>query len=290
MIDRHHALLRSAISDGGGIVVSTEGDAFFAVFIDAREAVLAAAEAQRRLAAEGWPQDGAVRVRMGLHTGMGRLGGDDYAGVEVNRAARISSAGHGGQVLVSASTADLVTTALPVGLSLRDVGAIMLKGFDDAQPVSQLEIRELPIEFPPLRADRPGYLPEPLTSFLGRDTVGHALRLVREERLVTLTGPGGTGKTRISTEAARQLQPEFRGGAWFVRLETIRDRSLVLPEDRGPHRRAGRTGPAHGRSDRQRRRRYADAGGARQPGAGHRSRPGPRATTGANAWTAHPCQ
>lgn len=230
VIDRHHALLRAAITDGGGVVVSTEGDAFFAVFIDPLEAVLASAEAQRRLAAEDWPQDSSVRVRMGLHTGIGRLGGDDYAGVEVNRAARISSAGHGGQVLVSASTADLVTSTLPDALSLRDLGAIMLKDFEDAQPVSQLEIEELTSEFPPLRAKRPGYLPEPLTSFLGRETVGITVRLVREQRLVTLTGPGGTGKTRISIEAARRLQPEFRGGAWFVPLETIRDRSLVLPE------------------------------------------------------------
>ena len=218
LIDRHHALLRAAITDGGGIVVSTEGDAFFAVFVEPLEAVLAAAEAQRRLAAEGWPQDIALRVRMGVHTGIGRLGGDDYAGVEVNRAARISSAGHGGQVLVSASTADLVATALPAGLGLRDLSAIMLKDLQDAQPDAQLEIREPPSEFPPLRADRPGYLPEPLTSVLGRETVGVAVGLVRERRLVTLTGPGGTGKTRISIEAARRLQSEFQGGAWFVRL------------------------------------------------------------------------
>lgn len=228
-IDRHHRILRAAITEAGGIVVSTEGDAFFAVFTEPRQAVAAAISAQRRLADASWPQDAAVRVRMGLHHGIGRLGGDDYAGVEVNRAARIANAGHGGQVLLSEATAEAIGADLPAGSGLRDLGAIMLKDFEIAEPVLQLETEGLPIDFPPLRADRPGYLPEPLTSFLGRDTVPAAVELVREQRLVTLTGPGGTGKTRISIEAARQLQPEFRGGAWFVRLETITERELVLP-------------------------------------------------------------
>ncbi len=230
VIDRHHRLLRSAIGAAGGIVVSTEGDAFFAVFTEPAGAVVAAIAGQRTLAGERWPEGADVRVRMGLHTGIGRLGGDDYAGADVNRTSRISSAGHGGQVLLSQSTAEAVAGELPAGSALRDLGAIMLKDFEDAQPVWQLEIDGLRTEFPPLRAERPGYLPEPLTSFVGRDTVAIAVGLVREQRLVTLTGPGGTGKTRISIEAARQLQPEFHGGAWFVRLETIRDRSLVLPE------------------------------------------------------------
>lgn len=230
VIDRHHRILRDAITEADGIVVSTEGDAFFAVFTEPLQAVIAAAAGQRRLAEERWPQDAAVRVRMGLHTGIGRLGGDDYAGVEVNRASRVSGAGHGGQVLLSETTAASLAGELPPGLGVLDLGAIMLKDFEDALSVSQLEVAGLPTEFPPLRADRPGNLPQPLTSFLGRDTVADAVRLVREQRLVTLTGPGGTGKTRISIEAARQLQAEFRGGAWFVRLETIRDRSLVMPE------------------------------------------------------------
>ena len=229
LIDRHHDLLRSTIEGGGGTVVSTEGDAFFAVFSEPLEAVSAAAAAQRRLAAEPWPGDALVRVRMGLHTGIGRLGGDDYAGVEVNRAARISGAGHGGQVLLSASTAALVSGGLPDGLGTRDLGAIMLKDFEDAEVVRQLEMQDLPGDFPPLRAARPGHLPQPLTSFVGRGEVERAVSLVRQRRLVTLTGPGGTGKTRLSIEAASGLQPEFRGGAWFVPLETIRDRALVLP-------------------------------------------------------------
>ncbi len=230
VIDRHHALMRRAITDGGGTVISTEGDAFFAVFVDPLEAVVAAADAQRHLAREAWPRGPAVRVRMGLHTGLARRGGDDYAGVEVNRAARISGAGHGGQVLVSASTAGHVADTLPDGLGLRDLGAIVLKDFEVGQRIWQLEIAGLPHEFPPLRAVRPGRLPQPLTSFLGRDEVDRTARLVRERRLVTLTGPGGTGKTRVSIEAARELQPEFAGGTWFVPLETIRDRALVLPE------------------------------------------------------------
>ena len=189
----HAALVRVAIAEHAGEVVRTEGDAFFAVFTDPLGAVVAATTGQQRLAAERWPQDVAVRVRMGLHTGVGRLGGDDYAGLEVNRASRISSAGHGGQVLLSAATAEAVASRLPAELSVHDLGAIMLKDFEHAQPVFGLEIAGLSSEFPPLRADRPGYLPEPLTSFLGRDTVADAVRLVREQRLVTLTGPGGTG-------------------------------------------------------------------------------------------------
>ena len=231
VIDRHHQVMRASIADFDGVVVSTEGDAFFAVFREATLAIGAAAQAQRGLAAEPWPKDCDVRVRMGLHTGAGHLGGDDYAGVDVNRAARISDAGHGGQVLLSEATAKLVGGALPGDLALRDLGAILLKDFEQGETVLQLDITGQPSEFPPLRAERPGWLPAPLTTFLGREAeIDQVAELVATRRLVTLTGPGGTGKTRLSIETARRLQPRFPGGAWFVPLEAIREPALVLPQ------------------------------------------------------------
>ncbi|MFV2063893.1 MAG: adenylate/guanylate cyclase domain-containing protein [Chloroflexota bacterium] len=231
VIDRHHAIMRDAFAACGGVVVSTEGDAFFAVFIDPVQAVVGTINAQRALAAESWPEGVQLRVRMGLHTGAGRRGGDDYAGIDVNRAARVSNAGHGGQVLLSGVTATLVADRLPDGVHLRELGEVLLKDIDEPQAIVQLDIEGLPSQFPPLRAARPGWLPEPLTSFLGRGPEIDAVDgYLRDSRLVTLTGPGGTGKTRLSLEVARAAQPRFPGGAWFVPLEAIREPALVLPE------------------------------------------------------------
>ena len=231
VIDRHHAIMREAFAVCGGTVVSTEGDAFFAVFIDPPEAVRGAVTAQRALSAESWPAGVHLRVRMGLHTGTAQLGGDNYAGMDVNRAARISGAGHGGQVLLSGATAAAVDDALPGGVGLRDLGEVLLKDIERPEPVFQVDIDGLSSEFPPLRADRPGWLPDPLTTFLGRGPELTAIAAhVEGSRLVTLTGPGGSGKTRLSIEAARTSLPRFPGGAWFVPLESIRDPDLVLPE------------------------------------------------------------
>ena len=139
LIERHHAVLRAAIEAAGGIEVSTEGDAFFVVFQSAMAAVTATVAAQRSLAAEPWPPGvGAIRVRMGLHTGEGILGGDDYVGLDVHRAARIAAAAHGGQILVSAATATVVRGSLPGDLRLRELGEFRLKDLDTPERLAQL--------------------------------------------------------------------------------------------------------------------------------------------------------
>jgi predicted ATPase/class 3 adenylate cyclase len=230
LLERHHALLRAAIEDAGGVEVSTEGDAFFAVFQSAVAAVTAAAAAQRSLAAEPWPSNvGAIRVRMGLHTGEGVLGGDDYVGLDVNRAARIAAAAHGGQILVSAATSTIVRGSLRGDLRLRELGEFRLKDLDAPERLVQLSGPGLADDFPPLRTlETPSNLPAEMTSFVGREReVGDVCELVRRSRLVTLTGPGGSGKTRLSLRVAEQLRPEYPGGAFFVELAAISDAGLI---------------------------------------------------------------
>ena len=230
LLERHHAILRTAIEAAGGIEVSTEGDAFFVVFQSAVAAVGAAAAAQRSLAAERWPAAiGAVRVRMGLHSGEAVLGGDNYVGLDVHRAARIAAAGHGGQVLVSAATGALVSGSLPDGLQLRELGEFRLKDLELPERLVQLVGPGLPDDFPPPRTlDSPSNLPSQVTSFVGREReVAEVCELVRTSRLVTLTGPGGAGKTRLSLRAAEQLQPEYPGGAFFVELAPISDAGMI---------------------------------------------------------------
>src|SRR5207247_5847330 len=150
--------------------IRTEGDSFFAVFPTATGAVRGAASAQRALASHSWSHGGPLRVRMGMHTGEGRLGGDDYLGIDVNRAARVAAVGHGGQVLLSATTDALVAAALPDGVSLRDLGEHRLKDFETPQRIHQLVIDGLVADFPPLKSlETPTNLPLELTSFIGRE-------------------------------------------------------------------------------------------------------------------------
>ena len=233
VLDRHHAILRQAFEAAGGVEVSTEGDAFFVVFPSASGAVEGAAYAQRALAAEGWPEEaGSLRVRMGMHTGEGRLGGDNYVGLDVNRAARIANAGHGGQVLLSKATQGLVAGALAGGLVLRELGEFRLKDLEQPETLFQLSGPGLADEFPPLRTlDAPSNLPAQVTSFVGRDAeVDAVATLLHSARLVTLTGPGGTGKTRLSLGVAERLRHQFPGGTYFVELETLTDPELAGPE------------------------------------------------------------
>ena len=135
VLEAHTALIRSAVAEHGGTEVGTEGDGMFAVFPSALEAVRAAADAQRRLATHRWPDDASVRVRMGLHTGEGRLGGDDYVGIDVHRASRIAASGHGGQVLLSDATRTLVEMDLPAGLHVRSLGEHSLKDLPSPVPI-----------------------------------------------------------------------------------------------------------------------------------------------------------
>jgi predicted ATPase/class 3 adenylate cyclase len=231
VLERHAAIVRHALAAHEGIEISTEGDAFFAVFRSATEAVEAAVAAQHGLAQEGWPDGFPVRVRMGLHTGEGRLGGDSYVGLDVHRAARIAAAGHGGQILLSAGTRALVEAVLPEGVTLRDLGAHRLKDLEQPEHLAQLVIAGLQEDFPPIRSlETPSTLPAELTSFVGRQSeVDEATRLLATARLLTLTGPGGTGKTRLAIRIAASLLSSFRDGAFFVDLAPLTDPALVGP-------------------------------------------------------------
>ena len=228
----HAAVLRRAIADGGGVEVSTEGDSFFAAFASPVAAVGAAVAAQRGLAAHRWPPGSGVRVRMGLHTGEGTLGGDNYVGIDVNRAARIAGAAHGGQVIVSGATRGLVEHAVPGGTTLRDLGEHRLKDLNLPVHLYDLVVEGLPADFlPPRTLDaRPGNLPAQLTSFVGREReIAEARRLLERARLLTLTGPGGAGKTRLALQVAAELRPEYRDGAFFADLSPVTDPALVPP-------------------------------------------------------------
>lgn len=230
--ERHRELLRKAFTAHHGHQRGTEGDSFFVVFATASEAVAAAADAQRALAAETWPEGRSIRVRMGIHTGEIRAVGDDVVGLTINRCARISGVAHGGQVLISEITRGLLGDRLPDGITLRDLGDHRLKDLRDPEHLSQLVIAGLASDFPPLRSldARPGNLPTQLTTFVGREReVADALTLLERTRLLTFTGPGGTGKTRLSLQVAAAAAERFPGGTWFVALEAIRDPSLVAP-------------------------------------------------------------
>ena len=228
--DAHDAILRAAIAESGGFEVSTEGDAFFAAFPTPGGAVRAATHAQRELAARAWPDGVAVRVRMGLHTGEGILGGDNYLGLDVNRGARIAAAANGGQVLVSNPTRGLVERCLPPATRLRDLGQHRLKDLAQPERLHQVVIEGLEHDFPPPRTldARPNNLPTQLTRFIGRgDEIATISELLGRNRLVTLTGPGGTGKTRLALEVAAHTLADFGDGVFFVDLAAVTDPKLV---------------------------------------------------------------
>jgi predicted ATPase/class 3 adenylate cyclase len=230
MQDRHASILRRAISERGGSVVSTEGDSFFAVFPDAGRAVSAAVQAQRELAAAPWPAGVRLRVRMGLHTGAGILGGDNYLGLDVNRAARIAAAAHGEQILLSDATHSLVERCLPPETRLRGLGQYRFKNLTEPERLYQVVIDGLEQDFPPPRTlnARPNNLPVQLTNFIGRRREVARLReLLGVNRLLTLTGTGGTGKTRLALEVAAESLLDFADGVFFVDLAPIEDDGLV---------------------------------------------------------------
>jgi len=229
----HGRILRAALEREGGAEIGTEGDSFFAVFTSPAAAIRAVIEAQRALASHSWPQGAGVRVRMGLHTGEGTRVDDGYVGIDVHRAARIGDAGHGGQVVVSGATAGLIQHGLPDGVTLVDLGEHRLKDLPHPERLFQLSIGGLPAEFPPLRSldARPNNLPAQLSSFIGRDEVIREVEMALEgTRLLTLTGPGGTGKTRLALEVAYRRLPAFLDGVWFVDLSAVTDPSVVLTE------------------------------------------------------------
>lgn len=234
-LERHNTLLRGAVESNGGIVFKTVGDAFFTVFRTGAAAVAAAVTAQRALAAEAWtPEIGPLLVRMGLHAGIPEYAGDDYFGPPLNRVARLMAAGHGGQVLVSHAVGELARDALPEGVALRDLGEHRLKDLQRPEHILQLVIAGLPDTFPPLTTldAHPNNLPTDPTPLVGRERELEALRglLLRADlRLVTLHGPGGAGKTRLSLRAAAELSEHFTDGVYFVALAAVRDSHLFLP-------------------------------------------------------------
>jgi predicted ATPase/class 3 adenylate cyclase len=227
-------ITRACFEGAGGHEVDTQGDAFFIVFRRARDAIEAASEVQHALAGHEWPEGVGPAVRMGLHTGEPRLAATGYVGLDVHRAARICSAGHGGQVLLSQTTCDLLEGQLPADVVLRDLGEHRLKDLAPPQRLFQLVIPGLESEFPPLETldAKPTNLPVLATPLLGRERVTKevaALLLRDDVRVVTLTGAGGTGKTRIGLQVAAEVVDEFPGGVFFVGLAPLLDPALLLP-------------------------------------------------------------
>jgi predicted ATPase len=209
----HRRLLREAFARHGGVEVDTQGDAFFYAFPSAAEAIEAAREGQQALSV------GAISVRMGLHTGRPHVGREGYVGDDVHLAARIATAGHGGQVLVSQATRALVDG------ELADLGEHRVKDF--AEPVWLFQLGEE--RFPPLKTISNTNLPRPASSFVGREReVSEVVALLQDgARLVTLSGPGGSGKTRLAVESAAELVPSFRNGVFWIALAALRDPALV---------------------------------------------------------------
>jgi predicted ATPase/class 3 adenylate cyclase len=231
LLNQHHQILRDALTRNGGVEVGTEGDAFFVAFESVPNAVNAAAQMQRALADYRDHSGIELWVRMGLHTGEAQLAGDNYGGLDVHRAARISDAAHGGQVLLSAATAHQVQGApkLDKGIRLLDLGRFRLKDLAEPEQLFQLCVEGLRASFPPPAAlGNPLHLPPRLDEFVDRTREVRAIQtLLAESRLVTLTGPGGTGKTRLATEVGRLSAGDFPDGIFFVELAAIFDFSLV---------------------------------------------------------------
>jgi predicted ATPase/class 3 adenylate cyclase len=230
-LGRHDAILRSSIESRGGRVFATGGDGFATAFLRAGDAVAAALDSQVELAKEPWTEEASLAVRMGLHTGAAEHRGDDFFGPVLNRAARIMSAGHGGQVLLSAATESLVRDELPAGCALVDLGEHRLRDLGRPERIFQLVHPDLGRDFGRLRTldAYPGNLPLQLSSLVGRDDdierVGQALK---DFPVVTLTGVGGVGKTRLALQVAAEVLPQFRDGAWLCELQMVRDPAGVV--------------------------------------------------------------
>lgn len=233
-VSRHDRILRNAVDKYGGSVFRTVGDGVCAVFVNASNAVAAALDAQIALKAEAWGEIQALKVRMAIHTGEVEAYGNDYTGGSLNRIGRLLSVTHGGQVILSQATQLLVRDALPPRVGLADLGEIRLRDLSHPEQVFQLTHPDLPGDFPPLASlDRqPNNLPSQPTPLIGRETeLAEILNRVRSDtvRMLTLTGPGGTGKTRLGLHAAADLVGHFEHGVFFVDLAPIRAPEAVLP-------------------------------------------------------------
>ena len=229
-LGRHHELVRRACARFGGVEVDTQGDAFFVAFGRAHEAVAAALEAQRALLAEPWPEQGALRVRMGIHTGEPDLGAHGYVGIDVHLAARICGAANGGQVLVSRATRDLAATGSGADVAYRDLGDHRLKDFERPVRLFQVDGADLPADHPPPRTGSAVGLIVPSNRLVGRESELETVRellAAADVHLVTLTGPGGTGKSRLALELAWEAVERFPDGVFLVRLGQVGGAELV---------------------------------------------------------------
>jgi predicted ATPase/class 3 adenylate cyclase len=227
----HNRILREAIEAHGGVVYKIIGDAFQAAFAIPAQAVAAAVAAQQGLAAANWGSTGPLRVRMGIHAGEAIAEEDDYATTHtLNRVARVMSAGHGGQILVSQAVAELARGALPTGVSLKDLGDFRMKGLSQPEHLYQVVTPDLPQDFPPLATQdyHPNNLPIQITAFVGRKKeVTQAKGDLAQSRLVTITGPGGVGKTRLALQVAGDVLDDYPGGVWYVELAHLQDPALI---------------------------------------------------------------
>jgi predicted ATPase/class 3 adenylate cyclase len=227
---RHDVILRESVELHCGAIVKSTGDGIHAVFVSAHDALDAALAAQRELSAEQWALPVPIKVRIGLHTGEAEHRDGDYYGTATNRAARLMSAAHGGQVLVSLTTEQLLSDQLPDGVTLIDLGAHRLRDLSRPERVFQVAHPEMVREFPALRSldAFSGNLPVQFTSFVGReDELVFVVNALRESRLVTLTGTGGVGKTRLALQAGAELLPQFEDGVWLCDLSATSDPELL---------------------------------------------------------------
>ena len=230
---KHDAILKDAIISNKGYIIKGTGDGIHAVFETAIDGVNATIAAQRALLQTSDVSKNSeilIRARMGLHTGEAELRENDYYGPTLNRAARIMAAGHGGQILISGTTAEIVREQLPLNSSLQDLGEHRLKDLIRPQRLYQLNAPELMKEFPPLKSLNilPNNLPLQLTSFIGREQEIHeANKLLSSTRLLTFIGPGGTGKTRLSLQVAAEQFSEFKDGVWLIELAPLTDSAFI---------------------------------------------------------------
>jgi predicted ATPase/class 3 adenylate cyclase/Tfp pilus assembly protein PilF len=246
-LTRHDELVRSALTKAGGFVFKTVGDAVYAAFVDPVDAISAAVDAQKAIGTEPWPEVTPIRVRMGLHSGVCVERDGDFFGQPVNRVARLEATAHGGQIIVSGATAELVRGRLPGAVTLRDLGEHRLKDLGRPEQVFQVCTDGLASDFPRLRSlsnpELKTNLPEQVSSFVGRERELAEIReLLNTARLVTLTGPGGSGKTRLALHVAAEQVDGSGDGVWLVELAALADPGLVaakvgnvlgVPEDAG---------------------------------------------------------
>jgi predicted ATPase/class 3 adenylate cyclase len=229
-LERHNLILREAIESHGGWVFRTAGDAYFASFTTAAAALKAAVQGQCNLYAEPWELDIPLRVRMAIHTGEAEEQAGDYVGGSLNRIGRLITVPHGGQILLTQATQELVRDSLPEGVMLIDLGRHRFKDLVHPERVYQVVTDGLPSDFPPLKSleSIPNNLPTQLTSFIGRKVeLEKATNLLSKHRLLTLTGAGGTGKTRLALQVAANQLESFPDGVWFIELASLSDANQI---------------------------------------------------------------